>query len=114
MSDGLSPEGRRRRSGFYLLSAVLFLWLAAMVSIQFYQGAQVGYGTGLGDGGRVPPAVVRDARTSPNAVAAVAATSPRERPISIGEGVLRVIGSLLLLAGIVAFWSVIISRIGAF
>ena len=50
MSDGLSPEGRRR-SGFYLLSAVLFLWLAAMVSIQFYQGAQVGYALAWATGG---------------------------------------------------------------
>ena len=114
MSRDYSPEERKRRSGFYLLSAVLLFWLVAMVSTHFYIGTQVGYATGLSDGGRVPPAVVRDAQIAPNAAAAVAATSSNHRPVSLFEGTLRVIGSLLLLAAIVAFWFVIISRIGTF
>lgn len=114
MSKDYNADERRRRSGFYLLSAVLLFWLAAMMSIHFYIGTQVGYGTGITDGGRVPTAVVRDARIAPSAVAAVAATSRHQSPIPFGESVLRVIGSLLLLAGIVGFWFVIISRIGTF
>lgn len=48
-----------QKLGAYLATAALIGWMVAMITIQFVQAHQHGYGSGFGDGGRVPPAVVQ-------------------------------------------------------
>jgi hypothetical protein len=47
-----------RQLGVYLMTFALIGWVVTQITIQFLQAAHFGYGSGIGDGGRVPPAIV--------------------------------------------------------
>lgn len=111
---GSNPITRRRRQGFYLLLFGLLLWLASMIAIDVYIARSVGYGSGIADGGRVPPAVVADAKVGAKAADVVRATSENVGLVGAGETLWRILVSVAVLAGIVLFWFVIVSRIGVF
>lgn len=109
-----STQIRKRKSGFYLMTFFLVGWIVVTLSIQFYQGHVLGYGTGFGDGGRVPPAVAQRAGVGPKAAAVVAATSHNAPQMPLAEDIGRLVFSLVVLAGIGYFWYLVISRIGTF
>jgi hypothetical protein len=105
---------RKRKTGFYLMLFFLVSWIVVTLGIQFYQGYALGYGTGFGDGGRVPPEIVQKAGVGPAAAAVVAAVSHNAPEISMTEDIARLVFSLVVLAGIGYFWYLVISRIGTF
>lgn len=105
---------QRRRSGFRLLTTGLCLWLGAMMAIHVTIARSEGYGLGIGDGGRVPPAIVAEAGVGACAANVVRATSEHVGPVGAGETLWRVLVSVAALVAIVVFWFVIISRIGVF
>jgi hypothetical protein len=55
-------SGPGRRDGEWVAVALLLLflcgWIATMLTIQFVQVAQNGYGSGVGDGNHVPTSIV--------------------------------------------------------
>ena len=84
-----------------------------MLSIQFYQGVQRGFGTGFGDGGHVPIAVAQQVGSSDPKVV-VAATSLNAPKISAAEDVGRLVFSFAVLIGIIYFWYLVMSKVGTF
>jgi hypothetical protein len=48
-----------KKLGAYLLAAALIGWMIATPTIEFSLAHHHGYGSGFGDGGRIPPEVVR-------------------------------------------------------
>lgn len=131
-----SLASRRRRVGTYLMLMFTVGWIVTTVSIQFYQGFSRGYGTGFGDGGRVPPEFIRGAEAenesnlvpsqfalvkkriervdSTDPAAVVAATSHNAPEISLLEDIARLVFSLAVLTGITYFWYSVMSRVGTF
>lgn len=114
-SSPSTPAIRRRKVGAYLMLFFMVGWIFSMVGMQMYIGVQKGFGTGFGDGGRVPPDIVAIAGVGSKAADVVAATShngPANMPLS--EQVFRIVFSFGVLLGIIFFWYSIISRIGVF
>ena len=115
MSAGIAgKQVRRRKVGTYLMLAFMVGWIVSMMGIEFAMGVQKGFGTGFGDGGRVPSDIVARVGVGPKAADVVAATSLNAPPMSVTEQVFRIVFSFAVLLGIVAFWYVIVSRIGIF
>lgn len=55
---GKQPWGGQKL-GAYLVAFALIGWMIAMPTIELFQAHHHGYGSGIGDGGRIPPAVVQ-------------------------------------------------------
>ena len=122
---------RRRKTAAYLMQAFLVLWIGTTLVIQFGIGFERGYGTGFGDGGRMPPEIVERAgygdgeSVLPEVLeregvedlraAVIAATShntPEDQ--SVWEDAFRIIITLVCQAIITCFWYFVCSRIGTF
>ncbi|MGH9036937.1 MAG: hypothetical protein ACRD0O_14335 [Acidimicrobiia bacterium] len=106
------PGGRRL--GTRLMLAFTVGWFLTMITLQFVQASQHGYGSGFGDGGRVPPEVVEQVGVGDDVEALVQTTS---RPGSGGGAfgdVWRIVFSVAVLLGIIFFWYVVMSRVGSF
>lgn len=114
MAEMQSNSRARQRA---LASRVLFglcvAWITTMVSIQFYQASVHGYGSGFGDGKRMPPELVERVGAGNDVAAVVKATMV---PISgdIVEDVVRLVFSIAVLAGLYFFWYWLLSRLGSF
>lgn len=112
-STNTSPV-RRRKVGTYLMLLFMIAWIVSMIGIQMAIGIQKGFGTGFGDGGRVPPDIVAKAGVGPRAADVVAATSHNAPNLSVGEQTLRIAFSFAVLLLIIMFWYFVMSRIGTF
>ena len=112
--SGTRPQQRGRKLGAILLLTFAVGWFVTMVTLQFVQAGRHGYGSGFGDGGRVPPAVVQQVggRSDPEFV-----TAATNRPGSSG-GIFgdtwRISLSVAVLLGTIFFWYVVMSRVGTF
>ena len=110
-----STQIRRRKVGTYLMLFFMIAWIASQIGMQFYIGVQRGYGTGFGDGGRVPPDIVAKVGVGEKAADVVAATSNNNvPPMSVAEDVGRIVISFVILLAIIFFWYSIMSRVGTF
>jgi hypothetical protein len=58
-SDNVSQAWGGKKLGAYLLAAALIGWMIATPTIEFLLAHHHGYGSGFGDGGRIPPEVIR-------------------------------------------------------
>ena len=115
MTSGVdSKQIRRRKVGTYLMLVFMIGWIVSMLGIEFALGVQKGFGTGFGDGGRVPPDIVAAVGVGPKVADIVAATSHNVPPMSVTEQVGRIVFSFAILIGIILFWYAIVSRIGTF
>lgn len=114
MSESASSSRARQRT---LASRVLFgfciAWITTMLSIQFYQASLHGYGSGFGDGKRMPPELVERVGAGNDVAAVVKATMV---PISktIIEDTVRLVSSIGILAALYFFWYWLLSRLGSF
>lgn len=110
-----TPAVRRRKVGTYLMLAFMVGWIVSMVGIQMAIGVKKGFGTGFGDGGRVPADIVQTVGVGDKPADVVAATSHNApQDMSIAEQILRITFSFAVLLAIIFFWYSIISRIGTF
>ena len=109
-----SKQIRSRKVGTYLMLFFMIGWIVSQIGMQLAIGFQRGYGTGFGDGGRVPPDIVAKAGVGDKAAAVVAATSHNAPQMSLAEDIGRIVFSFIVLLAIVFFWYSIISRIGTF
>lgn len=115
MATSTTAAIRRRKVGTYLMLAFMVGWIVSMVGIQMAIGVQKGFGTGFGDGGRVPADIVERVGVGDKAADVVAATSHNgPSDMSIGEQVLRIVFSFAVLLAIIFFWYSIMSRVGTF
>jgi uncharacterized BrkB/YihY/UPF0761 family membrane protein len=114
MPAPLGPAARRRKLGTYLMLFFMVGWIVSMIGMQMTIGVKKGFGTGFGDGGRVPPDIVQMVGVGDKAADVVAATSHNVGDMPIGEQVLRIAFSFAVLLAIIFFWYSIISRVGTF
>lgn len=111
-----SSTVRRRKAGAYLMAFFMVGWCLTMISLQFYTAYKLGYGSGFGDGFRLPPelAAKYGSGTFASVQAAVAATSHNAPEMSVAEDIGRLLYSLAVLSGIIYFWYFVMSRVGTF
>lgn len=110
-----SKQIRRRKFGTFLMLFFMVAWIVSQIGMQLYIGFDRGYGTGFGDGGRVPPDIVAKVGVGPKAADVVAATSDHNVPeMSLAEDIGRIAGSFGVLLAIVFFWYSVMSRMGTF
>lgn len=107
-------ERRRRKVAAYMMLGFMVTWIAAMLVLELTIGFQKGYGTGFGDGLRVPPDVVAAAGVGSDVAAIVAATSHNVGNNGWLWDTLLIVTSLLAMLGITYFWYLVMSRIGTF
>lgn len=110
-----SKQIRRRKFGTFLMLFFMVAWIVSQIGMQMYIGVQRGYGTGFGDGGRVPPDIVAKVGVGSRAADVVAATSNHNVPeMSVAEDVGRIVLSFGILLAIIFFWYSVMSRVGTF
>ena len=108
-----SSRAKQRTVASRVLFGLCIAWITTMLSIQFYQAASYGYGSGFGDGKRMPPELVERVGAGNDVGAVVKATMV---PISktIVEDMVRLVSSILILAALYFFWYWLLSRLGSF
>lgn len=106
-------RARQRKLASYILFALCVGWITTMLVIQFSQAVHHGYGSGFGDGKRLPPAVVEQLGV-PNDVAAVVKAGTVPISQSLAEDTFRLLFSAGVLGLLVAGWYWLLSRLGSF
>ena len=104
----------RQRLGVYLVTTITVGWLVLMVSLQFVQAARHGYGSGFGDGGRIPPAIVRQAGVGVDRQAIADVLNEPGAEAGIWGETWRITVTVIVLLAIIGVWYLVMSRVGTF
>lgn len=106
-------RSRQRKLASRVLFGLCVAWITTMLVVQFSQAIHHGYGSGFGDGKRLPPEVVERLGV-PNDVAAVVKAGTVPISESVTEDALRLLFSGGVLGLLVAGWYWLLSRLGSF
>jgi hypothetical protein len=105
---------RRRRLAVYLVTAITAGWMLFMISFQFWQASEHGYGSGFGDGGHVPSEIVEEADVGSDRDAVVDELNSPGAEGGVWGETWRLLLSILILIGIIYVWYLVMSGLGTF
>lgn len=106
-------RSRQRKLASRVLFGICIAWITVMLVVQFSQAIHHGYGSGFGDGKRLPPELVERLGV-PNDVAAVVKAGTVPVSQSVAEDTVRLLFSGGVLVALVAGWYWLLSRLGSF